>query len=73
MTTIRLSSGTLAINRDICITSGACVNRAPNVFTQNEDDGLVELLADDVISDEEQNAIAAARQCPSGALKFLAD
>ena len=33
-------------NRDTCISSGQCVATAPDVFDQDEDDGVVILKTD---------------------------
>ncbi|MBA8793429.1 ferredoxin [Friedmanniella endophytica] len=54
-------------DHDVCIGAGNCVLSAPAVFDQ-DDDGLVELLVDEVPDDEREAAEVAVRRCPSGAL-----
>jgi ferredoxin len=55
-------------DRDLCISAGMCVMTAPVVFDQ-DDDGLVVLLTDEVPDDERARVEDAVRLCPSGALK----
>jgi ferredoxin len=55
-------------DRDVCISAGNCVMAAGAVFDQ-DDDGIVEMLVDDVPADEEDNAREAVRLCPSKALQ----
>lgn len=67
---VLLSTGKLTVDRSVCIASGQCVMSAPEVFTQDEDEGLVELLTDRIGAAEEEAAVQAARHCPSGAITF---
>ena len=55
-------------DRDVCISAGNCVMVASAVFDQDED-GIVELLVDEVPEGEEDNAREAVRLCPSQALR----
>jgi ferredoxin len=55
-------------DRDVCISAGNCVMAAGAVFDQ-DDDGIVEMLLDDVPADEEDNVREAVRLCPSKALQ----
>jgi ferredoxin len=55
-------------DRDLCISAGMCVMTTQVVFDQ-DDDGLVVLLTDDVPDDERARVDDAVRLCPSGALK----
>ena len=59
-------------DRDVCIQAGNCVMVADSVFDQ-DDDGIVVVLVDDVPSDEEDKAREAVRLCPSQALKIAED
>lgn len=53
---------------DKCIGVGQCVIAAPDLFQQNEDDGIVYLVRDDAPADRRDAAIAAARLCPTLAI-----
>lgn len=57
-------------DRDICIGSGLCVLTAPAVFDQ-DDDGIVAPLVEDVPPEDAARARQAVAQCPSGALRVL--
>jgi ferredoxin len=56
-------------DRDVCIGSGNCVLTAPEVFDQ-DDEGLVDVLAAEPAPGFEQGARDAVARCPSGALKI---
>lgn len=60
----------VAADREVCIGSGMCLLTAPVVFDQ-DDDGLVVLLAADVPAEEADAARRAVAQCPSGALSVV--
>jgi ferredoxin len=62
----------IAADREICIGAGMCVLTAPAVFDQ-DDDGIVELLVEDVPPGETDAARQAVALCPSGALRALDD
>jgi ferredoxin len=55
-------------DRDVCISAGNCVMAASAVFDQ-DDDGLVVVLVDEVPGGDEDNAREAVRLCPSQALR----
>ena len=57
-------------DRDVCISAGNCVMSAPDVFDQ-DDDGIVVVLVDEVPAGEEDNAREAVRLCPSEALRVI--
>jgi len=57
-------------DRDVCIQAGNCVMSADSLFDQ-DDDGIVVVLVDDVPDDEEDKAREAVRLCPSQALKII--
>lgn len=59
----------LEVNRDICIGAGNCVAAAPEVFDQ-DDDGIVVLLADQPTDVNADATREAADYCPSGALRW---
>ena len=51
-----------------CIGVGQCVVAAPDLFEQNEDDGIVYLVREDAPASRRDAAIAAARLCPTTAI-----
>jgi ferredoxin len=55
-------------DRDVCISAGNCVMAASAVFDQ-DDDGIVLVLVDEVPEGEEDHAREAVRLCPSQALR----
>ena len=57
-------------DRDVCIAAGNCVLSAEAVFDQ-DDDGIVVLLAEEVPAGEEERVREAVKLCPSGALRLL--
>jgi ferredoxin len=58
----------VAVDRDRCCSAGHCVIEAPEVFDQDERDGVVVLL-DSTPPASLQGAVqSAARQCPSRAI-----
>jgi ferredoxin len=57
-------------HRDVCIGAGMCVLIAPQLFTQDDEDGRVRVVADEPPSAERQAADQAVAECPSGALSL---
>ena len=57
-------------DRDVCIQAGNCVMVADAVFDQ-DDDGVVVLLAPDVPAAEEDNARQAVDICPASVLRLV--
>ncbi|OBF31637.1 ferredoxin [Mycobacterium sp. ACS1612] len=55
-------------DRDVCISAGNCVMAAGTVFDQ-DDDGIVVVLVDEVPDGDEDNVREAVRLCPSQALQ----
>ncbi|MDZ4264201.1 MAG: (4Fe-4S)-binding protein [Mycobacterium sp.] len=62
----------VAGDREICMAAGVCVMTADAVFDQ-DDDGIVVLIAEQVPTGSENVARNAVRMCPSGALRIVAD
>jgi ferredoxin len=56
-------------DRDVCISAGNCVMVADAVFDQDED-GIVVVLVEDVPEGEVEHAREAVRLCPSQALRI---
>ena len=54
-------------DREVCIQAGNCVMVADSLFDQ-DDDGIVVVLVDDIPADEEDKAREAVKLCPSQAL-----
>ena len=54
-------------DREVCIQAGNCVMVADNLFDQ-DDDGIVVVLNDEVPGEEEDKAREAVKLCPSQAL-----
>ena len=54
-------------DRDVCIAAGMCVMTTAAVFDQ-DDDGIVVVLTNDVPADQERKVRVAVSSCPSGAL-----
>jgi ferredoxin len=59
----------ITADRDVCISAGNCVMVAGAVFDQDED-GIVVVLVDDVPEDEQDHAREAVKLCPSQALRI---
>jgi ferredoxin len=55
-------------DREVCIASGLCVLRAPEVFDQDEVDGRVLVLHAEPDAAQEEAVLEAVRMCPSGAI-----
>ena len=60
----------ISVDTDKCVGGGQCVMTADDLFDQ-DDDGIVVLLVDDVPSAEQDNARKAVQLCPSGALSVV--
>ena len=56
------------VDRDKCVGSGECVFTAPDIFDQDEDDGIVVLITDTPEEALWDAARQAARQCPANAI-----
>lgn len=59
-------------DRDVCISAGNCVMVADAVFDQ-DDDGIVMVLVDEVPEGEEEHAREAVKLCPSQALRVVSE
>lgn len=57
----------IAAHRDVCVGAGMCVMTAPEVFDQ-DDDGIVAPLVEDVDTDHVDASRRAIALCPLGAL-----
>ena len=57
-------------DRNVCIQAGNCVMVEDTLFDQ-DDDGIVVVLVDEVTDDEEDRAREAVKLCPSQALRIV--
>ena len=57
------------VDRARCVGSGECVFTAPDIFDQDEDDGIVVLMTDTPEEALWEAARRAARQCPANAIR----
>jgi ferredoxin len=55
-------------DRDSCVSSGQCVMNAPDVFDQDEDDGVVSLKIDTPPPELARDVRRAAAMCPAMAI-----
>ncbi len=60
----------VTVDREICIASGMCVMTADAVFDQDAD-GIVLLVSDEVPAGEKRKVRNAVKLCPSGALQLV--
>jgi len=59
----------VSIDRDRCVGAGNCVYLAPQVFSQDDEDGIVILLQERPDPALRAAVIEAQRQCPSMAIR----
>lgn len=59
----------VVVDRDKCVASGACVLAAPGVFAQDED-GIVQLGAEDVKPADERVVRDAVEACPAAVIEI---
>jgi ferredoxin len=55
-------------DREVCVGAGQCVLAAPDVFDQDDDEGLVLVLQERPDEDRRTAVEEAADTCPSGAV-----
>ena len=60
------------VDDERCVGAGSCVMSAPQVFDQN-DSGLVVLLAENPSADLRQSVQEAVAICPAAALRLVED
>lgn len=63
----------IAVDRSKCIAAGQCVLKSPNVFDQDEEDGIVILRAEHPAETDQAATRLAAKVCPAGAIRILED
>lgn len=57
----------ITVSRQTCVGAGQCVLSAPDVFDQ-DDDGVVEVLAAEPGAEQAEPVHLAMELCPSGAI-----
>ena len=67
-----MSAMRVEADQDACIASGNCVMISDVVFDQDED-GVVEVLVDEVPDDQVEQARQAVKLCPASALKLTGE
>jgi ferredoxin len=58
----------IEVKRELCCGAGMCVLEAPEVFDQDEQDGLVLVQVSEPPEDQRAAVREAAHMCPSGAI-----
>jgi ferredoxin len=61
----------VAVDQELCVAAGSCVMSAPEVFDQRDEDGVVQLVKDDVAPEEEGGVREAVEVCPARAIRIL--
>lgn len=62
----------LKVNQDVCIGCGACAAICTEVFDINED-GLAEVVVDEIDDKNVEDALDAKEGCPTGAIVEVLD
>ncbi|BCO34412.1 ferredoxin [Mycobacterium heckeshornense] len=58
----------VTVDQDKCASSGNCVMRAPEIFDQRDEDGVVVLLDPNPPAERADDARDAAANCPALAI-----
>jgi ferredoxin len=58
------------IDLDKCVGAGVCAIAAPEVFDQNDDDGIIVVLDPHPSPDQEAAVRDAAVRCPAAVIKL---
>lgn len=58
----------VTVDQDKCASSGNCVMRAPEIFDQRDEDGVVVLRNEHPPAEQADNAWRAAAGCPAQAI-----
>ncbi len=60
----------LKVNKDLCIGCGACQAVCPDVF-EIEDDGLANVIVEEIKDELKEDAIDAKEGCPTNAIEEI--
>lgn len=77
MTTETLNTDTLSAgpritaDTELCCGSGMCVLTAPGIFSQNDEDGVVEVLVPNPGPNRLKDVREAVVTCPTSAIRLL--
>ena len=63
----------IVVDRERCVGSGQCVMRMPDVFTSDDDEGLVELIDATGAGHDAADLQDVAYSCPAQAIVVDAD
>lgn len=58
----------ITVNRELCVGSGNCVANVPEVFDQDDEEGLVWLQITEPPEELHELVEVAAQMCPVGAI-----
>ncbi|MBP2266368.1 ferredoxin [Pseudarthrobacter sp. PvP004] len=58
------------VDIDKCVGAGVCVLAAPDVFDQNDDDGIVIVLEDQPTAAQIPDVQDAAARCPAAVIRL---
>ncbi len=61
-----------ALDIDRCVGAGVCALAAPDVFDQNDDDGIVVVLDQDQPAELDEAVREAAARCPAAVIRLQA-
>lgn len=61
----------IQLDPDICFGGGFCILAAPQIFEQDQDDGIAVVLHDQPRAAQESAVREAVLGCPSGALSIV--
>lgn len=59
----------LKVNKEACISCGACVGMYPDLFGFGSDD-TAEVIAPNIPEDREDDVMVAIEGCPTGAIGY---
>ena len=59
------------IDIERCVGAGVCAMAAPEVFDQNDDDGMVVVLDENPATDQFEAVREAAVRCPAAVIRIL--
>ncbi|MGW5866081.1 ferredoxin [Streptomyces sp. NPDC055239] len=59
----------ITVNRELCVGSGNCVEIAPEVFDQDDQEGLVVLRMTEPPEDLQESVDLTSQMCPVGAIE----
>lgn len=62
----------IEVDQEGCVGGGQCVFAAPEVFTQRDEDGIVEVLVEHPSEDQIPNVEEAVEVCPAAVIKLVA-